>query len=207
VNDEPLPGQLALFSLRAFSNPDPERLKALRVEALLCQKCAIRKTCKQVVLGEGRAERPVIAFVGEAPGVNEDTQGLPLVGTSRDLLERMVQAMQLQWADMYFCNVIACRPPDGRPPMKEEIANCHGWFSGQLRFTQPKVIVALGASTANALLDLRKPEPLTKLRGIWHEWQGLPLRVTFPLAHLHRNPLDKEYAWVDLQEVLKRLKS
>lgn len=207
MSDQPLPGQLALFSLRAFSKPDPDRLKTLRAEALLCQKCGIRKTCKQVVLGEGRTDRPVIAFVGEAPGVNEDTQGLPLVGPSRGLLERMVQAMHLQWDDLYLCNLLACRPPEGRPPTKEELTNCHDWYSGQLRFTQPQVIVALGASVANALLELKKPEPLNKLRGSWHEWQGLPLRVTFALNHLNRHPLDKEYAWADLQEVQKRLKS
>jgi DNA polymerase len=207
MSDSALPGQLALFSLRAFSKPDPQRLEALRADALRCQKCAIRKTCKQVVLGSGRVDRPVIAFVGEAPGTNEDSQGLPIVGTSRGLLERMLQAMHLRFEDVYFCNLLACRPPEGRPPAKDELANCYSWYSGQLRFTQPQVVVALGAFVGNVLLESKKPEPLNKLRGSWHEWQGLPLRVTFALGHLHRHPLDKEYAWVDLQAVQKWLQS
>lgn len=207
MSDTPLPGQLALFSVSALSKPDPERLKVLRTEALLCRKCEIRKTCKQVVLGEGRVDRPLIAFVGEAPGINEDTQGLPLVGTAGDLLNRMIQAMKLNREDTYFCNVVGCRTPDGRPPSKEEISNCRDWFVGQLRFIQPQILVALGAPAANALLGSKKPEPLVKLRGAWHEWQGLPMRVTFAPHHLHRHPLDKPYAWNDLQEVLKRLKS
>jgi DNA polymerase len=179
----------------------------LRAEAVLCRKCDLRKTCKQVVLGEGRIDRPLIAFVGEAPGINEDTQGLPFVGTAGDLLNRVIQAMQLQREDMYFLNAVACHPPDNRPPTKEEVASCREWFVGQLRFVQPQLIVALGATAANILLEAKKPEPLIKLRGSWHEWQGLPMRVTFSPGHLHRHPLDKAYAWVDMQEVLKKLKS
>jgi len=205
VSDNPLPGQLALFSVTALCKPDPERLKTLRAEAILCHKCDLRKTCKQVVLGEGKVDRPLIAFVGEAPGINEDAQGLPLVGTAGDLLNRMIQAMQLKREDMYFVNTVGCHPPD-RSPTREEVASCREWFIGQLRFIQPQMLVALGAAAANVLLESKKPEALTKLRGSWHEWQGLPLRVTFSPAHLHRNPLDKAYAWVDLQEVLKRLK-
>lgn len=207
MSDNPLAGQLALFSVSALCKPDPERLKALRAEAVLCQKCGIRKTCKQVVLGEGRVDRPLVAFVGEAPGINEDAQGLPLVGTAGDLFNRMLSAMGIKREDVYFCTVVACHPPDSRPPSKEEIANCREWFVGQLRFTQPKMVVALGALAGNALLESKKPEALAKLRGAWHEWQGLPLRVTFSPAHLHRHPLDKPYAWSDLQEVLKRLRS
>jgi DNA polymerase len=118
----------------------------------------------------------------------------------------MILAMKLKREDVYFCNVIACRPPDGRPPSKEEVANCREWFVGQLRFIQPQLLVALGATAANVLLESKKLEPLNKLRGAWHDWQGTPMRVTFPPGHLHRHPLDKSHAWGDLQEVLKKLK-
>lgn len=207
MSDNPLPGQMALFSVSALCKPDPERLKALRAEAVLCQRCEIRKGCKQVVFGEGREDRPLIAFIGEAPGLNEDVEGRPIVGSPGDLLNRMISAMKLERSDCYFCNVIGCHPPDSRPPMKEEMASCREWLVGQLRFIQPQIIVAMGAFAANALTETKRPESLIKLRGIWHEWQGLPMRVTFSPHHLHRHPLDKPYAWNDMLEVLKRLKS
>lgn len=207
MSDNPLPGQLALFSVTSLCKPDPERLKALRAEAVLCHKCEIRKGCKQVVFGEGRVDRPAIAFIGEAPGLSEDVEGRPIVGSPGELLNRMITAMKLERTNCYFCNVLSCHPPDSRPPTKEELANCREWLVGQLRFIQPQIIVALGALAANALTEARKPESLVKLRGVWHEWQGLPMRVTFSPQHLHRHPLDKPYAWNDMLEVLKRLKS
>lgn len=195
-----------MFSVAALCKPDPERLKALKAEALLCQKCAIRQTCRQVVFGEGRADRPLIAFVGEMPGATDDAQGRPFAGQAGDLLTKMILAMEIPREEVYFCNIVNCRPPENRPPSKEEIANCREWFTGQLRFVQPQIIVALGVAASNALLETKRPEPLTKHRGVWHEWQGIPMRVTFHPNHLHRHPLDKPYAWGDLQEVLKKLK-
>lgn len=205
MSDNPLPGQLALFSVTTLCKPDPERLKALKAEALLCHKCDLRRTCKQVVFGTGRVDRPQIAFIGESPGLKEDARGVPFIGPSGDMLRNMISAMKLKLEDMYLVNIVACCPPDSRPPTREESSSCRDWFVGQLRFTQPRTLVALGAGVANVMLETRKPEPLAKLRGVWHDWQGIPLRVTFPLAHLQRTPLDKAYAWNDLQEVSKKL--
>lgn len=205
MSDNPLPGQIALFSVTALCKPDPERLNALRAEAILCHKCELRQSCNQVVFGEGRTDRPLIALVGEAPGADDDAQGKPFVGRAGELLRRMVTAMKIDIADIYFCNIVSCRPPDNRPPTRDEIGHCREWFAGQLRFVQPQTIVALGMTAANALLETRRPEQLHKLRGVWHEWQGIPMRVTFHPNHLHRHPLDKPYAWKDLQEVQAKL--
>jgi DNA polymerase len=201
-----LPGQLALFAATELTKPDPERLKLLRAESIRCQKCGIRKSCKQPVFGEGNPDRPLVAFVGDAPNAVEAAYGRPLLGSGGALLDQMIKAMKLEREALYVCNVLGCYPPGDRPPMREELANCREWTSGQLRLVQPRSIVALGAVAANALLDSKKPELLHKLRGSWHDWQGIPMRVSFHPSHLLRHRLDKANAWTDLQELLKKLR-
>jgi len=206
MSDAPLPGQIALFSASALCRPDPERLKLLRVEASRCQRCGLRKTCKQVVFGEGNPDRPLVAFVGDIPNAVEDAHGRPSIGSGGTLLEQMIKAMKLERESIYICNAIGCHPPGDRPPTRAEAASCRDWFVGQLRLTQPRTIVALGSTAANVLLETKKPEPLHKLRGSWHDWQGIPARVSFHPNHLLRHGLDKANAWTDLQEVLKKLR-
>lgn len=206
MSDKPLPGQLPLFSMTKLCNPNPERLARLVAEARLCQKCELRQGCRQVVVGEGQTQRPLVAFVGEAPGTVEDQQNRPFAGPALELLYRMVDAMKIVRTDVFFCNVVACRP-DKRSPTAGEIANCREWFVGQLQWIQPQVIVALGSVATNALLETKKPEPIAKYRGAWHSWQGIPMRVSFHPKHLLRTPLDKPYAWQDMQEVVKQLQS
>jgi DNA polymerase len=209
MSDKVLPGQLSLFQQELLLKPDPERLALLKVFMTNCRKCSLRRSAKNVVFGEGNTNNPIIAFVGEAPGEDEDTRGSPFVGVSGDMLNDMLKAMNIARSDVYICNVVACRPVEGgrnRRPTAEEVALCREWFVGQLRCVQPKLVVALGVVAANALLETRKEIPLHKLREEWLEWQKRPLRVSFHPAYLLRNPEDKLRAWEDLKEVMKRLK-
>lgn len=204
-NCGPLPGQMALFAPSELRVPNPESLTKITEEALGCKRCAARAFCKQVVVGEGRKSNPLIAFVGEAPGPQEDAQNRPFTGKGLELIGRMLDAMNVAREDVFLCNVVGCRPPDKRPPNADEIGNCNQWLIGQLRAVQPYVIVALGSTAGNVLVGPKKPESLEKLREGWHKWEGIPLKVTFHPNHLLRVPLDKPFAWKDMQEVTKVL--
>ena len=207
MSDNPLPGQMALFDTKLLLKPDPERLLQLKQFALSCRKCGLRSGCKQVVFGEGCTDRPSIAFIGEGPGANEDSCGRPFIGKAGELLNSMLRAMEIPRSSVYICNIVCCRPPENRVPTREEAGACREWLVGQLRYIQPRVLVALGGTAANALLETKKTKTMHDLRKEWHEWQGIPMRATFHPAFLLRNPTEKSQAWSDLQEVLKMLKS
>ena len=149
--------------------------------------------------GNPRAE---LVFVGEAPGQDEDLQGVPFVGKAGQLLTKMIEAMKFSRDDVYICNVVKCRPPNNRNPELAEIASCEPFLKAQLKTLQPKVIVALGKFAAQTLL--RDATPITRLRGQWREYEGIPLMPTFHPAYLLRSPNEKKSAWLDLQEVMKR---
>ena len=157
------------------------------------------------MFGSGNATKPQIAFVGEAPGANEDQTGEPFVGNAGKLLDAMIDAMKMQRSQLYICNVVNCRPPENRKPLPDEVSACSPYLLGQLRAVQPRILVALGASAGQALLKSRKP--LKDLRGKWHDWEGTPLRVTFHPAFLLREPSLKKEAWRDLQDVLAKLRT
>lgn len=148
--------------------------------------------------------RPRVAFVGEGPGANEDAEGEPFVGRSGQLLDKMIGAMRLKRKDVYICNVVCCRPPDNRRPQADEIFACRGYLFAQLRAVQPEVIVALGMTATEVLLNkAKKPK---SVREKWHEWEGIPLRATFHPAYLLREPTQKKAAWDDLKAVMQKLK-
>lgn len=133
----------------------------------------------------------------------EDKEGRPFIGKSGQLLTKMIEAMGLARADIYICNVVACRPPGNRPPEEDEVKACNTFLFGQLRAVRPEVIVTLGATASRSLL--KGTRPLSELRGQWLEWEGIPVRVTFHPAFLLRKPPAKVDAWKDLTAVIKRL--
>jgi uracil-DNA glycosylase family 4 len=198
--------QLGLFNEDTFRKPDRDLWNNLKDASQRCVSCALRRGCKQPVFGEGNIDRPAVAFVGEAPGGQEDLQGHPFVGPSGELLGRMIVAMGFKREDLYLLNAVLCRPPDNRKPEPEEIAMCREWFVGQMRAVQPKTIVALGATAGNVLLGTKKEALVGAMRKEWHDWQGIPVRVTYHPSFLLRTPEEKNEAWGDLQEVLKLLK-
>jgi DNA polymerase len=167
-----------------------------------CTACRLRAGCTQTVFGVGDQQADWL-FVGEAPGEDEDARGEPFVGEAGRLLDNMLLALELKRGDnVYIANVVKCRPPldaSGKQshPKPDEIATCIPYLQRQVQLIRPKVIVALGKTAATALLRTGDV-PLGSLRGSAHEFDGIPLIVTYHPAYLLRSPQEKARAWQDL---------
>jgi uracil-DNA glycosylase len=178
-------------------------LAAVRDELGDCTRCKLCKGRKTIVFGEGDPDA-VLVFVGEGPGQEEDQQGRPFVGAAGQLLtDIIVKGMKLNRADVYICNIVKCRPPDNRNPEPDEIEACEPFLIKQLQAIRPGVIVALGNIAVKTLLKTK--EGITKLRGTWRTYQGIPLMPTFHPAYLLRNPSDKKLVWEDIKKVLAEM--
>jgi uracil-DNA glycosylase family 4 len=163
-----------------------------------CQRCGLGATRTNFVFGSGNPDAGIL-FVGEAPGQEEDRQGLPFVGAAGDLLTKIIEAMKLTRDDVYICNVLKCRPPNNRDPQPDEVASCEPYLQKQIDLVQPKVICCLGRHAAHALL--KTDQSLSRLRGRAHEYRGIPLIVTYHPAALLRNDQYKRPTWEDVKEV------
>ena len=161
-----------------------------------CLECPLGKTRKNIVLGMGDPNADIV-FVGEAPGKQEDLQGLPFVGRSGKLLDKMLFSINLSRDDVYILNVLKCRPPDNRDPSKIEIEKCEPYLKKQLKIIKPKLIVALGRISAMTIL--RTKESLTNMRNQIFDYEGIDFLVTYHPAALLRNPNFKKYAWEDFK--------
>ncbi len=190
-----------------------ERLAALgevEDEVRACTKCGLCRNRTKTVFGVGNPNAEIV-FVGEAPGADEDRQGLPFVGRAGQLLtDIIVKGMKRRREDVYICNVIKCRPPENRDPSPEEVFYCEPYLLRQLEIIQPKVICALGRIAAQTLL--KNTTPIGRLRGRWYAYHGIPLRVTYHPAYILRfepNPErfkeEKRKVWDDVKEILKVL--
>ena len=178
-------------------------LEALRQTCLQCNKCSLHSSAKNLVFGEGNPEAELM-FVGEAPGYHEDVQGRPFVGAAGELLTKIIQAIDLQRSDVYIANVLKHRPPQNRDPSSEEVAACLPYLVRQIEIIKPKVIVTLGRFAAQALLNTS--EGITRLRGSFHDCQGVKLMPTFHPAYLLRNEDAKRPCWEDMKMVRDALK-
>ncbi|TMA27713.1 MAG: uracil-DNA glycosylase [Deltaproteobacteria bacterium] len=177
-------------------------LESVREQMGECTLCKLHKGRHNIVFGVGNPCARLM-FVGEAPGEEEDLQGLPFVGKAGQLLTKMIEAMGLRREDVYICNTVKCRPPNNRNPEPEELEACEPFLRGQLAAVRPEAIVTLGKFAAQALL--REATPISRLRGQWREYQGIPVMPTFHPAYLLRSPQEKGKVWADLQEVMKKL--
>lgn len=195
--------------------PDPQAksaaLAALRARALACQKCSHLAAARQtVVFGVGNPDAQLM-FVGEAPGADEDEQGEPFVGRAGELLTKIIQATGLQRDEVYIANILKCRPDTpgqasgNRKPTPEEMATCIPFLHEQIDLIRPKVLVALGATAVEGLLG--KTPGITKLRGTWKTYRGIPLMPTYHPAYLLRNQAvtEKRKVWEDLLAVMEKL--
>ena len=161
----------------------PTELEAVAAEAAGCTRCGLHESRTQVVFGQGDPHADLM-FVGEAPGFHEDRQGLPFVGPSGQLLNRLLEGIGLRRQDVYVCNAIKSRPPNNRDPLPDEIAACRPWLDAQVRLVDPKVVVTLGNFAAKTLLETTTG--ITRLRGRTYPFQGRVLLPTFhPAAALH----------------------
>jgi DNA polymerase len=189
--------------------PDPKPsaspLGSIRLEIGDCTRCKLHALGrKQIVFGVGNPDADLM-FVGEAPGADEDIQGVPFVGRAGQLLTKIVEAIGLSRDDVYIANVIKCRPPQNRNPEPDEVDTCEPFLFQQIDVIKPKVIVALGTFAARALL--RTLEPISRLRGRVFEYRGAKLVPTFHPAYLLRNPASKREVWEDMKLVRSLLKS
>jgi uracil-DNA glycosylase len=177
-------------------------LDQVRAQMGECILCKLHRGRHTIVFGVGSPQARLM-FVGEAPGEDEDLKGEPFVGKAGQLLTKMIEAMGLRREDVYICNTVKCRPPNNRNPEPDELAACEPFLKGQLAAVKPEVIVTLGKFAAQALL--REQTPITRLRGQWREYEGIPVMPTFHPAYLLRSPQEKSKVWDDLQQVMKRL--
>ncbi len=183
--------------------PDAPDLASVRQELGDCQRCKLCGERKNIVFGTGNPDAALV-FVGEAPGADEDEQGEPFVGRAGQLLTKMIEAMGFGRSDVYICNVLKCRPPQNRNPEPDEVASCEPFLQKQLAVLQPRMIVTLGKFAAHALL--REQTPITRLRGNFRTYEGIPLMPTYHPAFLLRDPSRKREAWEDLQAVMAALR-
>jgi len=193
--------QLIRSDLRPADNVEALDWTALRETVASCVACKLCESRRQTVFGVGHP-RAHWMIVGEAPGEFEDRQGEPFVGKSGQLLDNMLRAISLTRAEapsseqVYIANTLKCRPPGNRNPTPEELAKCEPFLIRQLQLVQPRIILAMGRFAVQSLL--RSDEPIGRLRGRVHRYQGVALIVTYHPAYLLRNPEDKAKAWEDL---------
>jgi len=186
-------------TVAAKSPPDPnaDSLARVAAEVAACEQCELHCARTNTVPGGGNPRADWL-FVGEAPGRDEDAQGEPFVGRAGKLLDMMIAALGMKRDTVFVANVLKCRPPDNRDPLPGEIEMCEAYLHRQLALIQPKVIVALGRVSAQALL--KTGDALGTLRGAAHRYgpAGIPLVVTYHPAYLLRSPEQKSKAWDDL---------
>jgi uracil-DNA glycosylase family 4 len=174
-------------------------LAAIRDDIGDCTRCKLHRLGRrQVVFGVGNPTADLM-FVGEAPGADEDVQGIPFVGRAGQLLTKIIEAIGLTREDVYIANVIKCRPPENRNPEPDEVESCEPFLFRQIDRIQPKVIVALGTFAAKALLKTQ--EPISRLRGRSFDYRGATLIPTFHPAFLLRSPDRKRDVWEDMKKV------
>jgi uracil-DNA glycosylase len=177
-----------------------EALATIREDLGECTRCKLHTQGRtQIVFGVGNPAADVM-FVGEAPGADEDAQGVPFVGRAGQLLTKMIEAMGFRRDDVYIANVLKCRPPGNRNPEPDEIATCEPYLFRQLASVEPKVVIALGAFAARTLL--KTDEPISRLRGRVFDYRGAKLIPTFHPSFLLRSPGYKREAWDDLKKAL-----
>ena len=175
----------------------------LREKALQCTLCSeLAATRKSVVFGSGNIKAELM-FVGEAPGRDEDLQGLPFVGRAGELLTKIIESIGLTRRQVFIANVLKCRPPENRPPKPDEIQNCQPYLIRQIELIRPKIICALGNFAAQTLL--KTETPVSKLRGRFYEYHGAKILCTFHPAYLLRNPEEKRKVWEDMKMIRKEL--
>ena len=172
-----------------------------------CRRCRLCEGRTQIVFGDGSPDAEIV-FVGEGPGEQEDLRGIPFCGRAGELLTGMIErGMGIPRASVYICNLVKCRPPGNRTPLPDEVAACRPFLDGQIDAIRPKVIVALGKPAASLLMG--RDVAITKVRGVWHEYRGIPVMPTFHPAYVLRQytPENRRLVWEDLKAALARARA
>ena len=204
-SSELAPGQLPLVS-PPVPVPTPSRPTLAQVRDQLgeCTRCRLCEGRTQIVFGDGDPQAALM-FIGEGPGENEDLRGIPFVGRAGELLTQMIEkGLGIARRDVYICNIVKCRPPGNRTPLADEAHTCGAFLDGQIAAVRPKVIVALGKPAASLLLG--REVAITRVRGTWQTYKGIPLMPTFHPAFVLRQYTEenRRLVWSDLKAALER---
>jgi len=183
-------------------NFNGDSLKELEDFVVNCDRCKLRTGRKNIVFGEGPADSRLV-FVGEGPGVEEDSTGRPFVGQAGKLLTDIIGAMGLARDKVYICNIVKCHPPGNRDPEPDEIGACLPFLKAQISLIKPEVICTLGRISGQSLVD--KDFKVTRDRGKWYDFVGIPLMATYHPAYLLRYRQAKRQVWEDIQQIMLRL--
>ena len=177
-------------------------LESVRAEMGDCQRCKLAPKRTNIVFGSGNPSAELV-FVGEAPGYDEDQQGLPFVGRAGQLLTKIIESINLKREDVYICNVLKCRPPENRNPEPDEVAACNPFLKKQLAAIRPKVVCCLGTFAAQTVIQTAAP--ISRLRGKFFDLDGMRVIATFHPAYLLRSPEKKREVWEDMKQIRAEL--
>lgn len=194
----------AATEAKAAAEPgaDGLTLEALARQVQSCRRCRLCEKRQKAVFGEGDPAAELM-FIGEGPGADEDRIGRPFVGRAGQLLDNMIAAMKYRREEVYIGNIVKCRPPGNRAPEPDEAAACIGYLKRQVALVRPKAIVILGGVALSFLL--KSSAGISRVRGHWQSYEGIPAMPTFHPAYLLRSPDAKRDAWSDLKQVMRLL--
>ena len=182
--------------------PPSADLEVVRAELGDCQRCKLAPSRTHIVFGSGNPNAELV-FVGEAPGYDEDQQGLPFVGRAGQLLTKIIESIDLKRDDVYICNVLKCRPPENRNPEPDEVVACNPFLKKQLAAIRPKVVCCLGTFAAQTVMQTSSS--ISKLRGRFQDIDGMRVIATFHPAYLLRSPEKKRDVWEDMKQIRAEL--
>jgi DNA polymerase len=209
ASEEPVAAIPTTISKTMMPNVQPPQnsgnasaLQGIRDEIGDCRRCKLAPHRTNIVFGSGNPNAELV-FVGEAPGFDEDQQGLPFVGRAGQLLTKIIESIDLKRADVYICNVLKCRPPDNRNPEPDEVLACNPFLKHQLAVIRPKIVCCLGTFAAQTVLQTTSS--ISKLRGRFHDIDGVRIIATFHPAYLLRSPDKKREVWEDMKQIRAEL--
>ena len=188
--------ELILTERRFSGKPCFSTLSDLKQRIAECQECGLGRLRKHLVIGAGN-ENATLMLIGEAPGEEEDRQGVPFVGEAGKLLDKVLEAIGFQREEVYIANILKCRPPGNRDPQPDEVQHCMPYLTIQIALIRPRMLLILGRVAAQSLLATSLP--LNRLRRQWHTWSGIPALVTYHPAALLRTAAFKRDTWEDVQ--------
>ena len=183
---------------QAIPTGETMSLDEIRKDLGDCQRCQLAGTRTNIVFGSGSPDTRLV-FVGEAPGSDEDRQGIPFVGRAGQLLTKIIESIGIKRDDVYICNVLKCRPPGNRNPEPAEVAECSPFLKRQIESLNPKIVCCLGAFPAQSLMGMNVP--ISKFRGEFHMVDGIRYIATFHPAYLLRNASKKREVWEDMKKI------
>jgi len=179
-----------------------ETLEYIRADLGDCQRCKLAPKRTNIVFGSGNPNAELV-FVGEAPGFDEDQQGLPFVGAAGQLLTKIIESTGVKREETYICNILKCRPPENRNPEPDEVLQCSPFLKRQLAAIKPKIVCALGKFAAHTLLQ--STDPISRIRGKFQDIDGMRVIATFHPSYLLRSPEKKREVWEDMKQIRAEL--